>query len=79
MSHAGFPFSLLLLEEGQIIRSPVALQSQGSGVCVCVCVSLSLAVLGGGSTGILVSEHHQKGYKYLVLELIFSSDRIKKK
>jgi len=38
MSHAGFPFSLLLLEEGQIIRSPVALQSQGSGVCVCVCV-----------------------------------------
>lgn len=54
--------------------------------CVCLfvhaCVSLSVRVYifkpGSGNIGISVSEHHQVGYKYMVLELIFSLDRTKK-
>lgn len=50
-------------------------------VCACLCVSVRVYIFkpGSGNIGISVSEHHQVGYKYMVLELIFSLDRTKKK
>lgn len=85
MSHTTFSFYFAPVNKDK--SSGVScMQSRAGfgGVCACLCVHTGVCILqpfspGSGNIGILASQHHQMGYKYLVLELIFSSDRIKKK